>query len=260
MKDEIVIELNNANEIAKDVAKVIKKAGVYGLSQEKAKELGFFDRIANLLALLAVTTNATDRVFGMLDHMLTDYGVKKHEIKRNCTAISQAYNKFLSTWEVNNYFAPDAKKDFNADTEELYHLLMRWAKLPEVWDLGDKQKVESDDGVLFRIELDDRYLNMYSAIISSEQLEEPVEEWCVTKYDHRTKKQHTVHTGMTKADAQMVAKRLSAEDAEGIYTASILRASVVKNIEVVPMKAYRGNELVGDVRKVLKKKDNGGQL
>jgi hypothetical protein len=59
---------------------------------------------------------------------------------------------------------------------------------------------------------------------------------------------------MDKASAQMVAKRLSADDKENVYIASRILQYTQKVKEVLPEKAYRGNEVIGNTRKVLKKR------
>ena len=50
---------------------------------------------------------------------------------------------------------------------------------------------------------------------------------------------------MDKASAMMVAKRLSEENPENIYSTAIIRDVVEKKTEVIPFKAFRNNQTVG---------------
>jgi hypothetical protein len=52
---------------------------------------------------------------------------------------------------------------------------------------------------------------------------------------------------MDKASALMVAKRLSDENKDNIYSASIIRDLVEKRTEVMPFKAFKANETVGKI-------------
>ena len=52
---------------------------------------------------------------------------------------------------------------------------------------------------------------------------------------------------MDKASALIVAKRLSDENPDNIYSASIIRDLVEKRTEVMPFKAFKGNETVGKI-------------
>lgn len=250
---DYALELGGAQEYAKDVQNKIKKMGVRGFSPDKAKELGFFDRIAHLLALLTATHSAADRVYGEIDHMLTDYGVKRHEIKKNCTDFANSFDRFRSFWREGNYVLEDSWKDLNEDVEVLFHKLMHWARLPEGWNLGDAQRIDADVESVIRVDVGDRWLNMHRSIAEVTPVGEPQEEWCVTKYDMKTKKQVTVNTDVSKADAQMIAKRLSDNDPDNIYTASVLSSRVERVVEVIPMKAYKGNKVIGNVKKEFKK-------
>ena len=78
------------------------------------------------------------------------------------------------------------------------------------------------------------------------------ETWCVTKYDTKKHNQVTVEENMDKASAMMVAKRLSSEDSENIYTASRVREYMERKTDIVPFKAYKANETVGHLMKQFK--------
>lgn len=249
MSYDKTLELRNFEILSKGVEDMIKTTGIRGLDVQKAKELGFFNRIANLLSLMSVTANASNVIYGHINYLLSEYGIKKHEIKRNCVQYEEALDKFIGTWIRGGYFTDDVSDSFRIDTDELYHLLMMWARLPEVWQLGEPQKVSHAADAVISIDLKDRLLNLFTAVLEREPLREVQEEWCVTKFDIVTKAQTTVHTGMCKADAQVVAKRLSAEDPDNLYTASILRTKVERIVEAVPMKAYKGNKVVGNAKK-----------
>ena len=62
----------------------------------------------------------------------------------------------------------------------------------------------------------------------------------------------TVEENMDKASAMMVAKRLSSEDSDNIYTASRVREYMERKTDIVPFKAYKENQVVGSLTKVQK--------
>lgn len=246
MEKEMIItsELDNVVEYEKGVSTAVKVAGVKGLSHEKAMELGYYDRISNLLALLTASLGAAYRVYGHIDALLTAFGVKRHEIKKNCTTFEEAWEKFLNFWGCNGYFEKERAGDMEKDIDELYRLLMRFGRLPIEWGLGDEQRVEKAP-VALRIDDGDRWLNLFKTVLTREFIGEPEKQWCVTKFDENTRRQDSVYTGMEKADAMMVAKRLSAEDPKNIYSASVLTEFTEKRTEIMPMHAYRNNVEVG---------------
>ena len=51
----------------------------------------------------------------------------------------------------------------------------------------------------------------------------------------------------------MSAKRLSADDPENIYTATILQTFTEKRTDALPMKVYQAGEVVGNIGKEFKK-------
>lgn len=253
METEFILELNNATEYEKSAYDRTRYTNVRGLSLEDAKKTGFFERIGKLLALLTVANGAAYRIFGQLDYMLSEYGVQKHEIKKNCRDFDSAFNRFLSSWKSEDYFLKESNRDLNEDIDSLYNIIMHFGRIPKVWHLGDSQMTEEEEDYVIRVDNGDKWLDIKRSLCSSTVIGEPVEEWCVTKYDMKSKKQETVYTNMKKADAQMVAKRLSAEDGDSIYTASVLTTSTEKRVVATPMKVYRDNNVVGDVKKVFKK-------
>lgn len=245
-KETIVTsELRNSLEFDKGIGRAVKTAGVRGLSSENAMKLGYFDRIKYLLSLITVSFGAVYRVYGHVDALLTEFGVKRHEIKKNCTDLENAFERFISFWSGEGYFINNNDPDLEKDIDELYRLLMRFGRLPIEWGLGDEQKAERAPSAL-RVDNGDKYLFMYRTVLKREFIGEPEKQWCVSVFDEDTKKQEYVHTGMTKADAMMVAKRLSAENPHLLYAASVLTDFTEKRTEVTPMYAYRGNEQVAE--------------
>ena len=101
-----VIELNDASVIEDDVIKKIRTAGVRGLDFEKAKELGFFTRISNLLCVTHASIMAAYRVYGGVDYLLTEFGGRKNEIAREMNNFEKAFTKFINFWT--DYYASGA--------------------------------------------------------------------------------------------------------------------------------------------------------
>jgi hypothetical protein len=131
---------------------------------------------------------------------------------------------------------------------------MDWAQLPTKWELGDKQRVD-DEGldVAIRINLDNgKQYTFKTTILKEDIVGDDNETWCVTKYDTKEHKQTTIEENMDKASAMMVAKRLSSEDDDNIYTASRVREYLERKTEIVPFKAYKENQVVGSLTKIQK--------
>jgi hypothetical protein len=141
----------------------------------------------------------------------------------------------------------------NEETETLFRRIMEWAQLPMAWNLGDPQRVE-DNGidVAIRINTDEKQYTFRQTVLDGDIVGESEESWCVTKYDTKEHVQTSIEEGMDKASAMMVAKRLSQEDAENIYTASVVRTYMERKTEVTPFKAYKANETVGRLMKQFK--------
>ena len=62
-----------------------------------------------------------------------------------------------------------------------------------------------------------------------------------------------VERGMDKSSAFMSAKRMSANDADRLYTASKFEKITETRLEVVPFKAYLNGDMIGDIKSVIKK-------
>lgn len=244
------IELVGSVEIAKDVERKIRNTGVRGMDMQKAKELGFFDRISNLLCACHATVVAAYHIYGYVDYMLTDYGARKNDIAKSMNDYERAFDKFMRFWT--DYYAHGvAGEEVNNESEGLYHRIMEWAQLPEKWTLGDKQRIDDDSDVAIKIgNEEDGYLYFHKTVTDKEEVGESKESWCVTKYEPNEYRQTTVNTDMDKASAMMVAKRLSEEDPKNIYTASIVRKCSETHTTVTPFKAFQNNATIGKITKV----------
>ena len=96
-------------------------------------------------------------------------------------------------------------------------------------------------------------LRFHRSVVESKIVSDVKESWMVTRFNRKTHNQVSVEENMDKASAQMVAKRMSEEDPENIYTASCVREYTQKVTEVLPSKAFKANKTVGTIRKVFKK-------
>lgn len=245
------ITLPEASVISGDVERKISSVHVEGLSLEKARELGFFSRISNLLCLIHVTSRVSFRIFGSVESLLRDGAGYKHEIAREMNLLEKAYKRFFNFW-TGYYASGNAGVEANEDSEHLFRLCMDWAKLPYNWTLGDPQRIqEKIDNTVLCVNYKDRALDFNTTILSEETIGDVEETWCVTKYDPREFKQVTVETDMDKASAVMVAKRLSQEDDKCIYTASVIQTRTVKQEIVKPSEAYFYGNNVGKVEEIV---------
>ena len=247
-----VIELSESSVVADDVMKKIKTAGVRGLDINKAKELGFFDRISNLLCATHASIMAAYRIYGGVDYMLSEFGGRKNEIAKAMNDYEKAVTKFINFW-TEYYAHGKACQEMNEDTEVLYRRIMEWSQLPYEWNLGDAQRIEDNSAnVAIRLCTDEKQLTFKTSTVNNEVVGDISESWCVTKYNEKEHKQTVVEDNMDKASAMMVAKRLSADDAENIYTASMVQDLTERKTIVTPYKAYRGNETIGRLTKQTK--------
>lgn len=250
-RDE-VIEIPNG--LSEQVRCAINRAGVAGLDVEKANELGAIDRISYMLCLMHACISVSYRVFGQVDWMLNMLHGRKHLISRACNQFEKDFTSFLNFWRQQGFQTKDGTLEMNTETELLYHNVMRWAQLPEQWSFGDKQLLDDDYDVLVKVDMPDRELKFHRTTVESEPLADVSDTWCVTKLDIKTKKQETVYQDMDKGSAKMCAKRLSSEDAENVYTASILRTYEERRTEALPMAAYQGGSEVGRIGREFKEK------
>ena len=249
MQNDNVIELIGSISVADDVKKRIATTGIRGLSVEKAKEFGLFDRISNLLCAMHTGVAASYKVYEDIYLLLCNFGVKKNEIVKACNDFEKAFEKFTRFW-TDYYKSKDSQNDVEVESDDLYHKIMRWAQLPESWQLGDDQhcKVPEMRDAL-QVNVNDSLFTFGVCTLNERSIGEDMESWCVTKFEPSTRKQICVEEGMDKASALMVAKRLSAEDQENVYTASMVRDFAESKTEVTPFKAFKGNQTVGRLTK-----------
>ena len=247
---EECLELHGGVDIRESVEKRVRNVGARGLDVKKAMELGLFDRISHLLCGMQTLFNTAYRLYGEVDMWLSTAGAKRHQIKRACNDFERAYDAWFNFW--NEYNTKEGNGEISNDAEILERHFMRWAKLPEYWHLGEAQHTEDGREVAIRIEEEDNIYTFHTSIAEREDISEPQESWCVTKYDLKSKMQETVNTDMDKASAYMVAKRLSFNDKENIYTASRVMEIQEKRTEVIPCAAFKANEEVGDKKDILK--------
>lgn len=238
------IELKGSTETLDAVRDRMKKVGARGLDIDKAVEVGLIKRMSLLLCLSHATVIAAYHIYGFVDYVLSDLGYRKHEIAKAMNDFEKAFDRFYSFWS--EYYVKDkASREINEDSEELYHRIMEWAQIPEQWNFGDEQRTEGAHDAAIKIpDEDGRVLYFKKTLLGRECLQNE-ESWAVTRFDAKTNKQTTVHTNMDKASALMAAKRLSVEDTESVYTASIVQDITEKRTEVTPFKAFRNNETIG---------------
>ena len=242
------ISIDESVTIVKDVEKKVKTVGVRGLDFNQAKELGLFQRISNTLCVVHSCIVAAYRVYGDADYLLSEIGAKKNEIAKAMNDYVRAFSKFFSFWTT-YYTDANSKADVMKDTESLYHRLMDWADLPENWQLGDEQKLKRKN-VAIKAEIDDDVYYFHTGTMESKEIGDAEETWCVTKYDRKEHKQTTVNVDLDKASAVMVAKRLSVNDTENIYTASRLRIVTEENTNVLPFKVYYQGNVIGNIKNI----------
>lgn len=239
------IEIKGGVEIADDIKKRVKTIGVRGLNTEEAQKLGLFQRMGNLLCVTHTTIMAAYRIFGEFDYLVDELHARKNEINREMNLFDKCVERFIKFWTT-YYSHGKSVKEVNLETERLYHKIMDWAQIPEEWQLGDEQRTPIHDDVCIQVDLpNDRMFTFHKTELNHEYVQEPEETWGVLCYDPSRNTQKSVNTNMDKASAMMVAKRLSEENPENIYSTAIIRDVVEKKTEVIPFKAFRNNQTVG---------------
>lgn len=242
------VEIVGSVDIADDIKRKVQTTGVRGLDMEKAQELGIFQRIANLLCVTHASIMAAYRVYGGVDYLIDQLNARKNEISREMNIFDKAFDRFVKFW-TGYYAHGKSGAEVNFETENLYHKIMEWMQMPETWQLGEEQRTESKSDACIRVDLpNERVFTFHKASLNEEILDNK-ECWGVLCYDPKNNTQTSVNTNMDKGSAMMVAKRLSDENKENIYTAAIIRDVVEKRTEVVPFKAYMANETAGKLIK-----------
>lgn len=247
------MEIVGGVEIATDIKHRIETTGIRGLTINEAQEKGVFLRIANLISIVHTSIMSAYRVYGRVETLIGELQARRNEIAREMKMFENAYNHFVRFWT--GYYANDMNsEDVDHQTENLYHRIMDWMQVPEVWQFGDKQRTEHEKSLAIHIDLDGDNSCTFSKTEMNNEILESSETWGVVRYDPEHDIQKCIHPDMDKASAMMVAKRLSEENPEYIYFTSIIRDVTEKRTEITPFKAYRGNKTIGKVTNVSKKK------
>lgn len=251
MRNEL-IELVGSVDVAEDVQNRVKTVGVRGLDFERAKELGLFQRISNLLCASHASIMAAYRIYGGAATIINDIGARRNDISKAMNEFERAFMKFVG-FRTDYYAHGGAAKEVNGESEALFRNIMDWAQLPTQWSLGDKQRTDDtpfDTALVINVR--EKQYTFRTSVLSEDTVGETKESWCVTRYDVNSHRQSTVSQDMDKASAMMVAKRLSCEDSDNIYTASVVRDYVQDKSEIIPFRAYMANETVGRITKTQK--------
>lgn len=239
------IEIAGSVEVAEGIKNRVRTVGVRGLNAEEASRLGLFARMGNLLCVTHATIMAAYHIFGEFDYLIDKLHARKNEINHEMNLFDKAIVRFIKFW-TNYYAQGKIQEEVNTETERLFHKIMDWAQIPEEWQLGDEQRTHTHQDVCIQVELpNDRVFTFHKTELNNEYVNEPEETWGVLCYNPSTNTQKSVNTNMDKASAMMVAKRLSEENPENIYSTAIIRDVVEKKTEVIPFKAFRNNQTVG---------------
>lgn len=249
MKNELTIDIPEV--ITKeDIESTLQKVGVKGLDREKVKELGVFQRLSYLICAMHSLIAVAYKIYGSVDSLFDLMGIKRHSIKQACNRFETEYERWEHFWH--EYQSDKGMQEMNKDVQDLYKQFMRWAGLPLQWNLGDEQRAKENTEPLIEIPLEDRILRLYRD--AAEKETEIIEEtWAVMMSDPDSegfKQLQSVECNLDKATAQMVAKRMSAEDHTKLYTACMVQQIKETRTEVVPYKAFMDGVTKGDIKKV----------
>lgn len=240
------VEMDGVVEIANDIKKKIQTTGVRGLNYEQAEKLGVFKRIGNLLTIMHSTITAAYIAYGEVEGILDDLNARKMDISREMNMFEKAYDHFFRFWS--SQFDKGVSRIANIESDILFHRIMEWMDLPEKWKLGDEQRTRKAKDNSMRVFLpNDEHYTFYKCEIKNDIVGTPKESWCILCYDTKTRKQTVTNSNMDKASALMVAKRLSNENPEKIYSVNIVRDFVESKTEVIPFKAFQNNNTVGKI-------------
>lgn len=244
------LEIVGGVEIANDIQKKIQTTGVRGLDFEKAKELGVFQRMGHLLSVCHSSVLAAYRIYGEMDYLVDELRARKNEIAKEMNSFDKAFDRFVRFWT--SYYEEGMSCDEVVDaTESLFHNIMKWAQVPESWQLGGDQRIQDETDIAIRVQTTDKNLTFRNAAVDVET-DVQNESWCVLKYNSRTNKQESVSTDMDKSSALMSAKRLSDNDKENYYTVAMVQDVVEKRTDITPFKVFKDKETVGKIIKNIK--------
>ena len=251
MTNEEIIELRVTDSDTAKVRELVLRNHKQGLDVDRAAELGLFQRISFLTCAVTTLYTTGYRLISNISNLFELAGANRHEVKRELKAMFDAYERFSKFFR--GYQTSEGKQEMGEEVSQFYHQYLRWCNLPEEWALGDKQMTDPETDPLILIDKVDKELRFYRSILEAEDLSEEKIEYCVTKYNPATSTQETVENkGLDKSTVGMVAKRYSANDPDGIYTASKLVTKEKRITEIYPLKAYENGELVGSYRKTFK--------
>lgn len=252
MKKSERIELVCSESVAQDAQNRIRTTGIKGLDHKRAEELGVFLRISTLLCAMHTTIMSAYRIYSGVQYIINDLGLRKKDIAKAMNDFEKGYDKFIDFW-TGYYSHGKAGVEVGEEMEVLYHNIMRWMQIPEEWALGDEQKLSDDTDVVLDVSVPntDNVLRFYKSVINEEVLETD-ESWCVTKYDNRTRKQTCVEKNLDKSSATMVAKRMSDNDKDNIYTVSQMLLLSKNETIITPLKAFANNECISKPKHMLK--------
>lgn len=245
-----VLELKCAVDVADAVEKKIRTVGIKGLDFDAAREAGVFNRISNLLCVVHASIMAARRVYNGVEVMVEAIRGKRNDIAKEMNAFNKAYDRFVSFWT--EYYANGTiGTEVDEEAEQLFNNIMVWSQLPYQWSLGDPQRIDAPTDTVITVENKDKIYYMKKTVLNEEVLDSS-DSWCISKYSTDEHTQVCIEEDMDKASAMMVAKRLSAEDPDNIYTACQVLDVTKKETIVTPFKSYKENKTVGKETKVLK--------
>lgn len=236
--------------IESDVEKRIMTVGIKNLDFGKAKELGVFERLSLSICAFHSTVVAAYMIFSDVQYIIDELRAHKNEISKAVNDFERAFEKFSKFWS--DYYVNGVdEKEVMGDTEALYNQILKWMQIPKNWQLGDKQRLDDDEDIAIRVTDNDKVFTFRNAV-TSENVKEISESWCVNKYDIREHVSSCLERDLDKGTATMIAKRSSANDPNSFYTVCKLTEVDKTENMINPYGVYKNNEKVGNIVKFLK--------
>ena len=250
------------NELALSVGEVVSVDAVKGcvgrhrvryFDMARAQELGLFSRVSTLLCAMYGLTAVAWRIYGEVDYWFSVAGCKRHEIKKACSDFEKEYDAWYRFWR--SYQTVQGVQDLNAESEDLFMQYMRWIGIPVSWKLGDDQHLPAETEPLIEVDRGEKIWRLYRDVAERERVGDTEESWCVmvADSDGGSHVMRSVETGMDRSSAQMSAKRMSANDPSRLYFAYKTETFTERRTEAVPYKAYEGGNVVGSIKRVIRK-------